>query len=184
MQKQLRVDSKVQAHAQGEVLANRPLRDGVDTMPLRKSALLNAQRNTLRHDASVISNELPGAAARLEQKHAELEKATDQFRMGRGGGLPGTKVHGDLPIENGFTDHLIQNTQQNGFYRLGLKSDEGGHVIGLHKTDGECRLMDANTAEWSTKNHKDMCNLVTEHINELYLDRNYNQFDLTHYKQP
>ncbi|EPX55039.1 hypothetical protein D187_009545 [Cystobacter fuscus DSM 2262] len=184
MNKQLRRNDKFLEHADKEMRAGQPMRAGVDTLSLRKEVLLKNQKAALRQEAGAINAALPGAVSQLQQKQAALNVETDQFRTARGGGLPGTQVHDFKEFANGFTDHVKTNTAANGFYRIGLKGPDGGHVIGLHKTDGECRLMDANTAEWKTKNHNDMCELLTAHVNEMYLDRNYTHFDITQYKHP
>ncbi|MET0404884.1 MAG: hypothetical protein ABW123_20885 [Cystobacter sp.] len=184
MNGELRVDQRMRADAGRVAREGQPFRDGADTLSLRKQAMLRDQKNVLTQRVADINQRAPASAAALAHQHAELSSEVDQFRKIRGGGLPGAQVHEFMEVPGGFTDHLKANTAANGFYRIALKSDTGGHVIGLEKTDGACRLMDANTAEWQTKNHQDACELFTSHYRKLYSDQGYTQFDITQYKKP
>ncbi|RKH35600.1 hypothetical protein [Corallococcus sicarius] len=144
---------------------------------------LTTQRQELTQDISQGVAKMKKDSASIEATQMELQGLRQDFRTGRGGGHPNVRVQDFEPIEHNFAQKLFDGTQQNGHYRMGLRKDgegEGeGHVIGLHKTDGKSRLMDANTAEWQTDSHKDLVNLTAEHIERLY--PNYTAFDLTRY---
>ncbi|MBZ4374471.1 cell division protein ZapB [Corallococcus sp. AS-1-6] len=148
------------------------------------------QRQGLKAQRSQLTQELKDGMAQLNQdKDAIAQKQTaiaslvDDFRTGRGGGHPGVKVQDFEPITSDtFAQKLYAGTKENGHYRIGLrKSGESaeGHVLGLHKTDGPNRLLDANTAEWKTDSHEDAVNLTADHLSELYKD--YSTFDITRY---
>ncbi|WP_404367917.1 cell division protein ZapB [Corallococcus coralloides] len=148
------------------------------------------QRQGLKAQRSQLTQELKDGMAQLNQdKDAIAQKQTaiaslvDDFRTGRGGGHPGVKVQDFEPITSDtFAQKLYAGTKENGHYRIGLrKSGESaeGHVLGLHKTDGPNRLLDANTAEWKTNSHEDAVNLTADHLSELYKD--YSTFDITRY---
>ncbi|RKG94098.1 hypothetical protein [Corallococcus terminator] len=148
------------------------------------------QRQGLKAQRAELTQDLKAGMAQLNQdkdaiahKQAAMQSLTDDFRTGRGGGNPGVRVQDYEPIDGGsFAQKLFDGTKEDGHYRMGLrKAGESaeGHVIGLHKTDGKSRLMDANTAEWQTDSHKDLVNLTAEHIDRLYPD--YKAFDLTRY---
>ncbi|NBD09827.1 hypothetical protein [Corallococcus silvisoli] len=153
-----------------------------DLSPDERQSLL-AQRKALNHEIKAGSAQAKQDSEAITQTHHELQAQTDAFRAGRGGGYPGVRVQDYEPIQgDSFAQKLFDGTKENGHYRMGLRKPgeaAEGHVIGLHKTDGESRLMDANTAEWKTNNHKDLVNLTAEHIDRLY--PGYESFDLTRY---
>ncbi|RKH15964.1 hypothetical protein D7Y15_39205 [Corallococcus sp. AB030] len=148
------------------------------------------ERQGLKQQRSELTQDIKAGMAQLNQDQAAIAKKqegiaamVDDFRTGRGGGHPGVKVQDFEPItQDTFAQKLYDGTKENGHYRIGLrKSGEAaeGHVLGLHKTDGPNRLLDANTAEWKTNNHKDAVNLTADHVSELY--KNYSTFDITRY---
>ncbi|NNB87519.1 hypothetical protein HJC10_06820 [Corallococcus exiguus] len=148
------------------------------------------QRQGLKQQRSELTQDIKAGMAQLNQdkdaitqKQESISHLVDDFRTGRGGGHPGVKVQDFEPItQETFAQKLYDGTKDNGHYRIGLrKSGEAaeGHVLGLHKTDGPNRLLDANTAEWKTNNHKDAVNLTADHVSELY--KNYSTFDITRY---
>ncbi|RKH56802.1 hypothetical protein [Corallococcus llansteffanensis] len=152
-----------------------------DLSPKERQAL-KQQRAELTQDLKQGMAEVKEESASVAAKQAELEKHTHAFRKERGGGNDGVHVQDYEPIQSDFPHKLHAATQQDGHYRVGLRKDGDsaeGHVIGLHKTDGKSRLMDANTAEWQTNSHKDLVNLTAEHIERLY--PNYSAFDVTRY---
>lgn len=144
---------------------------------------LQAQRSQLTQELKAGMAQLTQDKDAIAQKQQSLSHLVDDFRTGRGGGHPGVKVQDFEPITpDTFAQKLYDGTKENGHYRIGLrKSGEAaeGHVLGLHKTDGPNRLLDANTAEWKTNNHKDAINLTADHIDQLY--KNYSTFDITRY---
>ncbi|NOK33435.1 hypothetical protein HMI49_09525 [Corallococcus exercitus] len=148
------------------------------------------QRQGLKAQRTALTQELKEGMAQLNQDQAAIAKKqealsglVDDFRTGRGGGHPGVKVQDFEPIDGEtFGQKLFEGTKENGHYRIGLRKPgeaAEGHVLGLHKTDGPNRLLDANTAEWKTNNHKDAVNLTLEHIDRLY--PGYGSFDITRY---
>lgn len=157
---------------------------------LTNPGLTTEQRQGLEAQRGQLTRELKEGMAKLHQdkddiaqKQEAIGHLVDDFRTGRGGGHPGVKVQDFEPIDGStFAQKLFDGTKENGHYRIGLrKGGEAaeGHVLGLHKTDGPNRLLDANTAEWKTDNHKDAVNLTAEHIDRLY--SNYSAFDITRY---
>jgi hypothetical protein len=159
------------------------------TEQLTNPDLTPDQRASLKDQRKQLTQELGAGVAQLKQDSAALEAnqlamqpKVEAFRTQRGGGNPGVHVQDFQPIQGDFTQKLYDSTQQNGHYRIGLRKDGDaaeGHVLGLQKTDGGGRLLDANTAEWKTGNHKDTVNLTAEHIERLY--PNYASFDITRY---
>ncbi|RKH59908.1 hypothetical protein [Corallococcus aberystwythensis] len=144
---------------------------------------LEAQRGQLTRELKEGMAQLGPQKDAIARKQEAISDLVGDFRTGRGGGHPGVKVQDFEPItQDTFAQKLYDGTKDNGHYRIGLrKSGESaeGHVLGLHKTDGPNRLLDANTAEWKTNNHKDAINLTADHIDQLYKD--YSTFDITRY---
>ncbi|RKH20205.1 hypothetical protein D7X74_04490, partial [Corallococcus sp. CA047B] len=169
-------DKRAQRNEINELLTN------PDLTPDERQGL-KQQRAELNQEFKAGMAQLNQDKEALEHKQAAMQSLTDDFRTGRGGGNPGVRVQDYEPIEGStFGQKLFDGTKEDGHYRMGLRKpgeSADGHVIGLHKTDGKSRLMDANTAEWQTNSHKDLVNLTAEHIDRLYPD--YKSFDLTRY---
>ncbi|MBU8898981.1 hypothetical protein DRW03_25315 [Corallococcus sp. H22C18031201] len=174
--------ANVDAHIKGPL----KMKEGVDTLPHGQSAGLRHQSQTLKQGRADINARLNHDVAHIQQNQDHIQTQTEAFRTQRGGGIPGTVVHPDTDIDpENFRATLSQSTQQDGFYRLGIKKSDvsgEGHVIGLHKTGGECRLMDANTGEWKVANHEDLNKLIIGHLNEVYIDEGYDKFNLTRHQ--
>ncbi|MBJ6763410.1 hypothetical protein JGU66_21805 [Myxococcaceae bacterium JPH2] len=191
MDKRLRQDNtlhkqhaaaNVDAHVDGPV----KISEGGTPLTHNQSASLRTQSQSLKQGRAAINAQLTHDVAHIQQGQDHIQAQTEAFRTQRGGGIPGTVLHPEQDINpDTFRTTLSQSTQQDGFYRLGIRRSEGsgeGHVIGLHKTGGECRLMDANTGEWKVANHEDLNKLIIGHLNEVYIERGYDQFSLTHHQ--
>lgn len=99
-----------------------------------------------------------------------VRDASDAEHRSGSGGLGAGTPAGDGSILK-LKQTLPGQTQLDGYYRLSLSPliPGTGHVIGLHKTAGKCRLMDPNTCEWETANHADLCQLMHKHIKTFYV---------------
>ncbi|WP_375755215.1 hypothetical protein [Corallococcus exercitus] len=164
------------------------LQDGVEQ--LKGKSAQRKQLNELLTNPGPSLEQRQGLEAQRGQQKDDIARKQEAIsdlvgdcRTGRGGGHPGVKVQDFEPIPpDTFAQKLYDGTKDNGHYRIGLrKSGESaeGHVLGLHKTDGPNRQLDANTAEWKTNNPKDAINLTAAHIDPLYKD--YSTFDITRY---
>ncbi|MGE6760428.1 hypothetical protein ACQKGO_20595 [Corallococcus interemptor] len=153
-----------------------------DLSPEQRQGLM-AQRGQLTREIKDGMAQFQQDQANIDQRQTAILSLVEDFRTGRGGGHPGVKVQDYEPIHpDTFTQKLYAGTQENGLYRIGMRKpgeNADGHVLGLHKTDGPNRLLDANTAEWKTNNHKDAVNLTAEHVDRLY--SHYSTFDITRY---
>ncbi|RKG71128.1 hypothetical protein D7V80_03035 [Corallococcus sp. CA054B] len=152
-------------------------------LTLEQRQELKAQRSQLTQDITTELAQLRQDEDAIAQRQTAIAGLVDGFRTDRGGGHPGVKVQDYEPIHpDTFAQKLYDGTKENGHYRIGMRKPgeaAEGHVLGLHKTDGPNRLLDANTAEWKTNNHKDAVNLTADHVDQLY--KNYSTFDITRY---